>query len=46
METSGLLPTPQARDWKGAVGKKRHSLSVADALLSLQQARPVKLLPR
>ncbi len=46
METSGLLPTPQARDWKGAVGKNRHSPSVADALISLQQAHPVKPLPR
>ena len=46
MATSGLLPTPQARDWKGGTGKNRHSLSVADVLIFSRPLHPVRPLPK
>src|ERR1700676_1771762 len=38
--TSGRLPTPQARDWKGVRGEHGHSPSVSDVLFSLSAAFP------
>jgi len=46
METSGLLPTPTARDWKGAVGPNRHSPSIADMLALSVPVHLVKRLPK
>lgn len=45
METSKLLPTPQARDWKGTTGKNRHSQSIADILTFSRPVHPVKVFP-
>jgi len=46
MTTSELLPTPQARDWKGAGGPNRRSRSIADVLTCLPLLRLVKQLPK
>lgn len=46
MATSGLLPTPQARDWKGGTGKNRHSPSIVDALIFSRPPHPVRPLPK
>lgn len=46
MATSRLLPTPQARDWKGVTGKNRHSQSIADVLTFYRPVHPVKVSPQ
>ena len=46
MEISRLLPTPQARDWKGAGGPNRRSRSITDVLICLPLLLPVKQRPK